>query len=146
MLRCFQISKNSVQHTLIRYHNLNSFITTKIVFLSDIFSKTWFVRFIDVYFHFCATFSDGFTQVSALECLLYRGKFIGIRAENSRGQNVCALQSGVRCRACPLQTGFTVYRKSPPISRVDPLRRIINNLYGLSEIKYRVAEVRHSFH
>ena len=40
----------------------------EIFFLTDLISKIWFVRFIEVKFHLGARISFHFTQVSALEC------------------------------------------------------------------------------
>ena len=60
-----------------------------------------------VIFYLGAQLSVHFTQVSALECPLYRGDFMRIRPENGRCQFFCSLQPGVRFRACPLLTGFT---------------------------------------
>ena len=53
-------------------------LVNKESFLFDLVTKICFVRFIEVTFYLEAQFSVHFTQVSDLECPLYRGDFMRI--------------------------------------------------------------------
>ena len=66
-------------------------LVNKKSFLFDLVSKICFVRFIEVKFDRRTQLSVRFTQVSALECPLYKGDFMRIWSENGRDQIFCPL-------------------------------------------------------
>ena len=61
-------------------------------FLSNLVSKIWFVRFIEVKFHLGAKFSIRFTHVPSLECRCTERKFKDLTRKR-QGPNILSISS-----------------------------------------------------